>query len=289
MTTYPEDQLDQFASEYAESGVVHIPGLLAPIWIDRLLASIDGVVKSAKPRSSDRDDCQTCSLGPDSDIMLLSAPGRKTIRWMWRDLDDVKAFFTDSGVAPVVAHIIGAKRLQYWFDLTFIHEPTADAEGSPWHHDISSFPFEGTQIPSLWIALTDVDPDTSPLLTIKGSHKWKNKLVPPVYVKPKAVLPPNFVHSPDFDDLIAKDEAEIMNWNSIQRGDALLIHPYNVHGAKPNKSSQTRIAFTTRWMGDDVVWSPTEFSMPVPGVDYDKVDPGKRPSGPAFPYVVLGN
>lgn len=288
MTAYTPSQLDAFAREYARVGVVHIPGLLTQDWIDRLMASIQSVVAAAKPLKSDRGGNETRSLGPDSEIMLLAAPGRKTIRWMSRDLADVKSFFTHSGVAPVVARVIGAKQLQYWFDLTFIHEPNvADAEGSPWHHDISSFPFDGTQIPSLWIALTDVDAGTSPLLTIEGSHNWKKKLVPPVYVKPNAVLPVDFGPSPDFDQMIEKGEAKILSWDNIQRGDALLIHPYNVHGAKPNKSANARVAFTTRWMGDDVVWNPTELSMPVPGVDYGQVTRGQRPSGPAFPYADL--
>jgi hypothetical protein len=63
-----------------------------------------------------------------------------------------------------------------------------------------------------------------------------------------------------------------------------------LHGSPPSEvEGVTRVAFTTRWAGDDVVWNPNIFSMRIAGFDYN--DPnfprGKRPEGDRFPYVKL--
>jgi ectoine hydroxylase-related dioxygenase (phytanoyl-CoA dioxygenase family) len=183
-----------------------------------------------------------------------------------------------------VAAVIGAKRLQYWYDLTFIHDPNAEGAGSPWHHDIAAFPCKGAQIPSLWIAMSDITRDMAPLQCIRGSHRNPIMFRPPVYIDPQAPMPTGYGDMPDVEARIAAGEYERISWE-VKAGDALLIHPSTLHGSPSNRADRPRIAFTTRWAGDDVVWRPDAFSMSVPGVDLASVPVGERPSGPFFPYV----
>ena len=274
-STFSSDQIAGFAARYADDGVVFVPGLLPSNFIASLLRCVDEV--RAQPDKSRL---------PWPTVQTFQAKGRLTIRWMWRDIDDVRRFFTDSGVARVVAGVIGAKRLQYWYDLTFVQEPGADGEGSPWHHDIAAFCVKGTQIPSLWIALTDVSADASPLSCIRGSHRNRTQFRPPVYIDPSQSLPENYAEMPDVDAAVERGDMEMLTWQ-VKAGDALIIHPYTIHGAKSNRTDQARIAFTTRWAGDDVVWKPDGFSMKVPGLDPATLHIGRRPEGPLFPYVEL--
>jgi hypothetical protein len=266
--------------QYDADGVVKIPGLLGPAWIERLRSAVElaRAELSARPDAAARPDPRY----PTADFS--TAPGRFTLRWLWRDSDDLRRFFTDSGVAPVVAALLGAKRLQYWFDLTFFHDPGAGGAGSPWHHDIAAFPCKGEQIPSLWIALTEVDSTMSPLRCIRGSHRCGVMYRPPVYVPQDQALPGGYAPLPDVEAALARGEMEAISWE-FAPGDALLIHPSTLHGAPPNASERPRIAFTTRWAGDDVRWAPDAFSMKVPGVDLGTVPRGERPAGPFFPYV----
>ena len=290
---YSSTQLEEFREVYLRDGVVHVPGLLTPQWTERLMRTLrrarEALTARGEPGVNPMQG-RTAPLLPSqgesgyATAEFSQAPGRLTIRWLWRDDPEVRGFFTDAGVAPVVAAVIGARRLQYWYDLTFFHDPGADGAGSPWHHDIASFPCKGEQIPSLWIAMNDITEDMSPLHCIRGSHLGRTQFRPPVYVDPGIVLPEGYGDMPDVEARLANGEYQRLSWD-IHAGDALLIHPYTLHGAPPNRSDQARVAFTTRWAGDDVAWRPDAFSMKVPGVDLARVPVGERPDGPLFPYI----
>lgn len=264
------ETLSRYRQTYVDDGVVKVPGLLSQKWINALLATIDQV----------HADEEAFRVGHPT-FQVGRAKGRMTIRWLWRDVEIIRKFFIESETHKVVAPIIGAKALQYWYDLTFIHEPGHDGAGTPWHHDIAAFPVKGEQIPSLWIALQDVDDGMSPLQCIKGSHKKKAMYRPPTSDNQ---LPAGYEELPDYDALLNDGQVEALTW-TFKAGDALIIHPYTVHGAQPNKSHNRRVSFTTRWMGDDVVWAPDEFSMKVPGVEPSEIIDGQRPSGRYFPFV----
>jgi hypothetical protein len=279
-------ELAGFAATYAADGVVRIPGLLEGPWVKELVDALAEVRRALESQTAEGP----AGVAPGSRLVpglgtaeFSSAPGRFTIRWLWRDLDLMRRFFTDSGVAPVVGAVIGARRLQYWYDLTFIHDPGADGVGTPWHHDIAAFPCKGSQIPSLWIAMTDIGRDMAPLQCIRGSHLNPLMFRPPINVDATRPVPPGYAPLPDVEAKIAAGEYERISWE-FAAGDALLIHPGTLHGAPANRADTPRIAFTTRWAGDDVVWRPDVFSMRIPGVDLESVAVGERPSGPLFPY-----
>jgi hypothetical protein len=296
-TPFSATALAAFAATYAADGVVHVPGLLSVDWVQRLVDVLAEARRTltgeggASPAATGEPATIRAGVAPGSRLIpgmhtaeWSSAPGRFTIRWLWRDLDSVRRFFTDSGVAPVVAAVIGARRLQYWYDLTFIHDPLADGAGTPWHHDIAAFPCKGTQIPSLWIALSDIGRDMAPLQCIRGSHRNPLMFRPPIHVDAERPVPPGYAELPDVEARIAAGDYERITWE-VKAGDALIIHPNTLHGAPSNRADRTRIAFTTRWAGDDVVWKPDVFSMRVPGVDLAAVPVGERPSGPLFPFI----
>ena len=292
-------QLAAFHDSYQRDGVVKVPGLLSADWVARLDRALQRARRTltargapvVNPRLGLSDGSNALAVERAArandgyvDAEYSQARGRLTIRWLWRDDPEVRAFFTDSGVAPVVAAVIGARRLQYWYDLTFFQDPDADGAGSPWHHDIAAFPCKGEQIPSLWIAMTDIDRRMSPLQCIRGSHLNRTQFRPPVYVDPSIAIHEGYGEMPDVAARIASGEYECISWDFLA-GDALLIHPYTLHGAPPNESDVGRVAFTTRWAGDDVVWKPDVFSMAVPGIDLARVPVGQRPGWPMFPYV----
>jgi ectoine hydroxylase-related dioxygenase (phytanoyl-CoA dioxygenase family) len=268
--------LATLSADYDADGVVAIPNLLDKDWVSRLLNVVDEV----RERSNRNEEFPH--------IECFRAPGRMTVRWMWREYGVVQSFFSDAGVAEVVAAILKTPDLQYWFDLTFIHDHGEDSVGTPWHHDIAAFPFSGTKIPSLWIALTDMDLDQAPLRCIRGSHRNPTMFRPPVYVDDTLPVPEGYAEMPDVDAMVAGGEAEVLEW-AVKAGDALIIHPFTIHGAPPVKrAGERRIAFTTRWAGDDVQWCPNAFSMPIAGIDYSQVPAGQRPEGALFPYVIGG-
>ena len=268
---------------YDADGVVKVPALVSQAWVERLTAAI------AEFRKRDPGDVRSTYFG--------HGPGRTTVRWMWREVEELIQFASESGVAPLIGGIIGASSLRFWYDNTFIQEsgydgftPEAGYErefqaGTPWHHDVVAFPFTGEQNPGLWVALTPVAEDTAPLTCIKCSHRTGELYRPAVYVDQHTPVAGGFHDLPDWDAAIAAGEWEKV-WFPMQPGDALIIHPNTIHGAPPVKNSApTRIGFSTRWAGDDIRWWVQPYATHVPGIDYADVVDGTAPDGEFFPLV----
>ncbi len=258
-------------ASYDADGVVLLRGFIRGEWLSTLQDAV------ADYRKRDPGNGQTQNFS--------RSPGRVVIRWMGREIEAIQQFVTTSGVAPVVAQLCGAKQLKFWYDLTLVYTVGSPYGGSPWHHDIPAFPFRGSQMPSLWIALSPVDEDRSPLVFVKGSHK-SGALYPPSADSAKE-LPPGYAPQPDWDGLAARGEVEKIWW-PMQAGDALLMHQNVVHSTTNNRSKDgERISIITRWIGDDVRWQRDAYSMQIPGVDPASVADGAVPTGSAFIDVKL--
>lgn len=66
-------------------------------------------------------------------------------------------------------------------------------------------------------------------------------------------------------------------------GDALIFSAWILHGARGNSSStQDRVALSTRWLGDDVLWDPREGVDPTVDPTQVLVDPGMPPRDNSF-------
>ncbi len=259
---------------YDRNGVVKVPGLVSDEWVQRLNNALTEYLKK------DPGEGNTVNFG--------HGPGRTTVRWMWREVDEIFRFATDSGIAPTVAGIIGATRLRFWYDNTFIQDSgfkNAELSGSPFHSDSSAFPFTGEQNPSVWVALTPVTEDMAPLTCLKGSHRTGLRYRPSVYVRQDTPLPDGFVEQPDWDALVAAGEWEKISF-TMDPGDTLLIHPDTVHGAPPAEDgAPRRIGFTSRWAGDDICWHVHDFALNIPGLDFKDVTEGDPVDGECFPEV----
>lgn len=257
------------SAQYAADGVVLLPGLIAEPWLSGLQQAV------ADYRKRDPGNGQTENFS--------RSPGRVVIRWMGREIETVKNFVTQSYAGPVVARICGAQQLKFWYDLTLVYTVGSPYGGSPWHHDIPAFPFRGTHMPSLWIALSPVDEDRSPLVFVKGSHKSQT-LYPPS-TEASQTLPPGYAQHPDWDAMVARGDAQKVWWK-MQAGDAVLMHQNVIHSTPNNRSKDgERISIITRWIGEDVRWKLDAFSMNIPGVPRDNIVEGTAPEGPAFVSV----
>jgi ectoine hydroxylase-related dioxygenase (phytanoyl-CoA dioxygenase family) len=71
-------------------------------------------------------------------------------------------------------------------------------------------------------------------------------------------------------------------------GDILLIHPKTIHASLPRTAQYAgqRIALTTRWLGDDVVWQPNRLTIRIPSIESTGlIKPGAPPPDELFPKV----
>jgi ectoine hydroxylase-related dioxygenase (phytanoyl-CoA dioxygenase family) len=277
---YTDSELQQLAASYDEHGTVHLPDFLDADTVGRVLGEID------------RAAAASTGAGPVAGMARSfgRGRGRMTIRSQSDENPVIREFLLQRALAEPIARICGSRVLQFWFDLTFIHEAAADGEsgeGSGWHHDISAFGFKGEKLPSLWMAMTPAVEGQSRIEFIDGSHRR----VPGYFRPPTSTPRPDdpMLEIPDYDALLREGREKRLAWDCAP-GDALLIHPYTIHGAKGNAGSihhGRRVAITTRWLGDDVRWLPLDprFTSGA-GIDPDRPPAlGSRPSRTVFPVV----
>jgi ectoine hydroxylase-related dioxygenase (phytanoyl-CoA dioxygenase family) len=280
VTRYSDADIESMHAFYAAHGAVRLPGLLDAQTVTTILETINASAAHAESGKA-----------PGQDMSFGRAEGRMTIRYMWRAIPAIRDFLLQPGLAEPIARIVGTKRLQFWFDLTFLHNGSTQGDagaGTPWHHDGSAFHFKGTQLPSLWMAMTQANAQRSRLKFIDGSHRT----APGFYRTSDNPAPADgskdgFLDVPDFDAMIARGEEKVLTWD-CEPGDAIIIHPMTVHGADGNKGGAgRRVAITTRWLGDDVRFLPTSYAkaMKSTGLEASELVIGGRPKGDWFPVV----
>jgi ectoine hydroxylase-related dioxygenase (phytanoyl-CoA dioxygenase family) len=148
--------------------------------------------------------------------------------------------------------------VRFFYDQVFLMEPGTQRSTS-WHNDLSYWPFEGNDIISLWVALTRVTSESSPLQYVAGSHREKQ-----LY---KAVSPrsnakssdPTLQPAPNFSDPANQVGRRIVSWE-MEPGDVLAHHPLALHGSTANTSKgQLRCGLSLRYLGKDVRYQPKDF------------------------------
>ena len=107
---YSDQELQAFAQHYDTHGAVKLPGLLEPEVVERILEAMDKAAAHAD------DDMPTHAMS------YGRAPGRMTIRYMWRVNPLIKKFLFQSDLVEAVARIVGSSQLRLWFDLTLIYD-----------------------------------------------------------------------------------------------------------------------------------------------------------------------
>jgi ectoine hydroxylase-related dioxygenase (phytanoyl-CoA dioxygenase family) len=173
----------------------------------------------------------------------------------------VRRWAIESPVAEIVARVIASQTARFYFDVTFCKmgggEIGRDSR-TGYHIDVSAFGFKGHQMPSFWLALTDVTEDDGPLVTALGSHKKINSFYRPVYT-PQPLIP-GYKDLSEIYGFLEEHKFEKRIW-PMDKGDVLVLSPYVAHASVPMKRPDgRRFGLSTRWMGDDVRWRPNVYS-----------------------------
>ncbi|MEM9468017.1 MAG: phytanoyl-CoA dioxygenase family protein [Actinomycetota bacterium] len=258
---------DEHRARFADDGVVKVEGVLAEDMVERLLAVADDELADPGAWVTDSN--------PDSATDRLF-----TTRYLWRHNDTVRAAVFESPIASVAGQVLDTNSVRFYFDHTLVKLPHTDAS-TPWHQDIPYWPFLGKRIVSVWVALTDTTVDQSGLEFIRGSHRWD------AYYAPESFTPDaerstsdwttDFVGErvPDID--ADRDDYDIVSFDAAP-GDAIVFSAWSIHGARGNAAPTRRVAFSTRWLGDDAVWAPHPGSDPTLMNGEITLEPGAYPA-----------
>ena len=256
---------------FRTNGVVKVSGAIDPSWIPELLTVAD--VQLTKPSKWVND----VNAGASENRLF-------TDRYLWRHNDVIHRFVHDSGCARLAAQAMGSNSARFYFDhllIKKVNTPTI----TPWHQDAPYWPFRGKQIASIWLALTPVTVEGSGMEFIRGSHLDDVYYLPEVFggAENKSGQWANEQQGVAVPDIDAnREEYDIVSFD-MAPGDALIFSAWILHGARGNSSStQDRVALSTRWLGDDVLWDPREGVDPTVDPAQVLVDPGMPPRDNSF-------
>ncbi|MCZ0951010.1 MAG: phytanoyl-CoA dioxygenase family protein [Rhodospirillaceae bacterium] len=240
--TVTED--DVLAYEY--DGVVCLREVFDADWVERMRGAVDQVLDNPGPlRQQFRSD----------------EPGEFiSDKFMWTFNEDFRRYVFNSPAAAAAAALMRSVRANIFFDQILVKEPGAAAP-SPWHQDVSYWPFSGRQVSSVWMPLDRVDKENGTLEFVRGSHLLKERPFSRDLVFGKDKNQPRDSHDqslretddperlPDIE--ADRDKWEIVSW-VLNPGDAVVFTGLTLHGAPGNHSERRRRVISTRWMGDDI-------------------------------------
>jgi len=243
---------------YNEVGAVRVPGVFDAAFVQRLSGLLDEAVSTLRAGTFPE------RAGPDPvfrGIEFEDHDGYVRLVNLMPQMPALQRAILDSPAAETVAALTGATSLRFWLDATFSKVGLAKETATPWHNDECTFSLLGEHLPSLWIALTDVDADNSPLQTLAGSHRDRHRYHSSFLPQDKE-RPPNYRPWSELLERVNAPGADIRTWTA-EAGDILLIHPKTIHGAPPRRGDLggRRLAFTLRWIGSDVLWQPNPLTF----------------------------
>jgi ectoine hydroxylase-related dioxygenase (phytanoyl-CoA dioxygenase family) len=268
---------DALRDAYQRDGVVLVRQAIAPRWVERMNRFAQTQLDTPSRWGNDQPE----SSGKGGRLF--------TDRYLWRSHSDVRAFAFESGVAGLVGQLMGSRTARLYFDHLLIKEPRTLAP-TPWHQDIPYWPFQGRQIASAWVALTDATLQGSAMEFVRGSHHDGRVYRPEVFGSAEKSVSASWQTKsqaervPDIE--ARRKDFDITGWD-MRAGDAVVFSAWVLHGARGNASAaQQRVALSTRWLGDDAVWAPSEGADPTVTQADVCVAPGMPPhDDDRFPLV----
>ena len=256
-------QVQQFQSQ----GVIKIDNAISENWVERMLSVADRQLD--KPSDWANDGNQ----GAKRNRMF-------TDRYQWKHNSEINAYIRETPLAGLAAQAMQSDTARFYFDHLLIKEPQTVAT-TPWHQDVPYWPFQGKQICSIWVALTEASIAESAMEFVAGSHLDGNYYRPQAFLQNEDSTNSKWqkqgqgVDVPDIEN--KRDQFNIVGWD-VKPGDALIFSAWILHWAPGNSSqSKRRVAISTRWLGDDAIWSPHVGADPTVQQKDVSVSPGQRP------------
>ena len=243
--------------EYDQHGIVCLRGLFDQGWVEHLRREVDVQMREPGPLHMELE------RGDSGGRFFFDT-------FLWPRRDGFRRFIFESPAAAIVGQLMGASKVNTFFDQLLVKEP-GTSEPTPWHHDLPYWPVEGEQVCTLWLALDPVRASSGAVQYLRGSHRSGERYHPPAFAGDDRYRT-EYQPVPDFES--QRDSLDLVSFE-LEPGDCTVHHALTVHYAPGNAhASQRRRAYVTRWAGDDARYRPGEKLMPI------LHDPGIAPDAP---------
>ena len=254
---------------FQREGVILIRGLFCD-WVDPLRAGLQ--------RNMDNPD----DYAFPCDSVAPGGTGRFFDSYCnWHRMPEYTAFISESPAAAMAAQFMESSRAQFFHEHVFCKEPGTQT-ATPWHHDLPYYCVDGRQNVSIYVSLDETPAETA-VRFLAGSHR-----------SGQLYFPRHFVDGADYvqdekgmtsvmshEDTFRKEDIRTF---ALQPGDTLLFDFRTLHGTTAAPIKARRRAFSTRWLGDDMVYCERAGETSPPLKDLG-VTPGMRMPESLFPTL----
>ena len=254
---------------FQRDGVVLLRGAFAD-WVDRLRA---GLQRNMDYPGDYAFPCDSVTPG---------GKGRFFDSYCnWHRIPEYTEYLTSSCAASMACQFMRSTSAQFFHEHVFCKDAGTQT-ATPWHHDLPYYCVDGWQNVSIYVSL-DFTPANTAVRFLAGSHR-----------SGQLYYPRHFLDGSDYvlDDptmsavapLEGSFEEEDLRTFELEPGDTLLFDFRTLHGTTAAETKSQRRAFSTRWLGDDMVYfeRPGKTSPPLKDLG---VKPGMRMPEDLFPVV----
>jgi ectoine hydroxylase-related dioxygenase (phytanoyl-CoA dioxygenase family) len=250
---------------YERDGVVCLRGVFSPDWIAFLAQAVEEAMALPGPHAE-----EYAARGGSGRFFGDLELAQRMPKFM--------RFALESPAAETAARIMGASRVNFFYDQLLVKEP-GTAERTPWHQDQPYWAVSGRQVCSVWLTLDPVPEDVS-VEYVCGSHRWP-EFSPYHFADGTPYAGTGLPQLPDIE--ARRREYDIRRF-AMEPGDCLVFQAMIVHGAPGNSGRHRRRALSTRWAGDDARYCRRQGEVAIPTQDPGLAH-GARLDSARFPLV----
>ena len=264
---YPALETD--IETFQDDGVVLIRGSFSD-WVDALRSGLERNLKNPEQFAF---PCE--SIPPGGQGRFFDSYCN------WHRIPEYTAYLRESSAASMAGQFMKSNSAQFFHEHVFSKDPGTQA-ATPWHHDLPYYCVDGRQSVSIYVPLDSIPEDTA-VRFIAGSHRWERLYFPRHFLDGSDYVQedPSMGSAVGLDTDNADHDLRVF---ALEPGDTLLFDFRTLHGSTAAETKHRRRAFSTRWLGDDMVYfeRPGETSPPLKDLG---IPPGNRMRRDWFPVL----
>lgn len=252
---------------FRRDGVILLKNLF-PEWVEPLRAGLQ----------RNMDEAQNYAFPCDS--VAPGGEGRFFDSYCnWHRIPEYQAFVSQSAAAHLAAQFMRSQTAQLFHEHVFCKE-SGTQTATPWHHDLPYYCVDGIQNISVYVAL-DTTPAETAVRFLAGSHRTGQLYFPRHFVDGSDYAQDDSAMTSVTPLIESFKDSEIRSF-ALEPGDVILFDFRTLHGTTDAPVQKRRRAFSTRWLGDDMVYCERAGETSPPLKDLG-VTPGARMPSALFP------
>lgn len=164
--------------------------------------------------------------------------GWKFVENLWRLDPAARKFTLAKRFGKIAADLLRVDAVRLFRDQSYFKKPGGG--NTPWHQDSYFMPLDTHQVVTMWVALSDVTIEMSPMIFVSGAHRRGYQ----------GASMPNDESMDEFEQNLDAKGWQRMSYGAMVAGDASFHTGWTLHSSRENTSQQTREAMVIVYYAD---------------------------------------